>query len=48
MRSPRTNTKKKKKILFIIGDWDSKVGSQQIPGVAGKFGLGVQKEQDKG
>ena len=29
---------------FIIGDWNAKVGSQEIPGVAGKFGLGVQNE----
>ena len=28
--------------LFIIGDWNAKVGSQEIPGVTGKFGLGVQ------
>ena len=31
----------KKDILFIIGDWNAKVGSQEIPGVTGKFGLGV-------
>ena len=31
-----------KYILFIIGDWNAKVGSQEIPGVTGKFGLGVQ------
>ena len=31
----------KKDVLFIIGDWNAKVGSQQIPGVTGKFGLGV-------
>ena len=30
-----------KDVLFIIGDWNSKVGSQEIPGVTGKFGLGV-------
>ena len=30
--------------LFIIGDWNAKVGSQEIPGVTGKFGLGVQNE----
>ena len=30
--------------LFIIGDWNAKVGSQESPGVTGKFGLGVQKE----
>ena len=34
----------KKDILFIIGDWNTKVGSQEIPGVTGKFGLGVQNE----
>ena len=31
----------KKDILFIIGDWNAKVGSQEIPGVTGKFGLGI-------
>ena len=34
----------KKEVLFIIGDWNAKVGSQMIPGVMGKFGLGVQNE----
>ena len=34
----------KKYVLFIIGDWNAKVGSQEIPGVTGKFGLGVQNE----
>ena len=34
----------KKDVLFIIGDWNSKVGSQETPIVAGKFGLGVQNE----
>ena len=34
----------KKDILFIIGDWNAKIGSQEIPGVTGKFGLGVQNE----
>ena len=33
-----------KDIHFIIGDWNAKVGSQETPGVIGKFGLGVQKE----
>ena len=33
-----------KDVLFIIGDWDAKVGSQEIPGGTGKFGLGVQNE----
>ena len=31
-----------KDVLFIIGDWKAKVGSQEIPGVTGKFGLGLQ------
>ena len=34
----------KREVLFIIGDWNAKVGSQEIPGVTGKFGLGVQNE----
>ena len=34
----------KNDVLFIIGDWNAKVGSQEIPGVTGKFGLGVQNE----
>ena len=34
----------KKHVLFIIGDWNAKGGSQEIPGVTGKFGLGVQNE----
>ena len=34
----------KKDVLFIIGDWNAKVGSQEIPGVTGKFGLGAQME----
>ena len=34
----------KKDVLFIIGDCNAKVGSQETPGVTGKFGLGVQKE----
>ena len=33
-----------KDVLFIIGDWNTKVGSQETPGVMGKFGLGVQNE----
>ena len=33
-----------KDVLFIIGDWNAKVGSQEIPGVTGKFGLGVQNK----
>ena len=34
----------KKDILFIIGNWNAKVGSQEIPGVTAKFGLGIQNE----
>ena len=34
----------KKDILFIIGDWNTKVGSQETPGVTGKFGLGMRNE----
>ena len=34
----------KKDVLFIIGAWSTKVGSQETPGVTGKFGLGVQNE----
>ena len=34
----------KKDALFIIGDWNAKVGSQETPGVTGKFGLGIQNE----
>ena len=33
-----------KDVLFIIGDWNAKVGSQEIPGETGKFGLGIQNE----
>ena len=33
----------KKDVLFIIGDWTAKVGSQELPGVTGKFGLGKKK-----
>ena len=36
--------KPKKDVLFIIGDWNAKVGSQETPGVTGKFGLGVKNE----
>ena len=34
----------KKDILYIIGDWNAKVGSQETPGITGKFGLGVQNK----
>ena len=33
-----------KDVLFILGNWNAKVGGQEIPGVTGKFGLGVQNE----
>ena len=36
--------KPKKDVLFIIGDWNTKVGSQETPGITGKFGFGVQNE----
>ena len=38
----RTNTEKD--VLFITGNWNAKVGSQEMPGIIGKFGLGVQNE----
>ena len=41
----RTNTQKD--VLFIIGDWNAKVGSQETPGVTGKFGLGVKWSRAK-
>ena len=34
----------KKDVLFIIGDWNAKVGSQETPGVTGQFGLGIRNE----
>ena len=37
-----------KVVLFIIGDWNAKVGSQETPGVTGKFGLGVRNKAGKG
>ena len=37
-----------KDVLFIIGDWNAKVGSQETPGVTGKFGLGVRNEAGQG
>ena len=38
----------KKDVLYIIGSWNTKVGSQELPGVTGKFGFGVQTTQGKG
>ena len=37
-----------KDVLFIIGDWNAKVGSQDMPGVTGKFGFGAQNEAGQG
>ena len=37
----------KKDVLFIIEDWNAEVGSQEIPGVTGQFGLGIQNEAGK-
>ena len=37
----------KKDVLFIIGDWNAKVGSQETPGITGKFGLGVLNEAEQ-
>ena len=45
-RTSGVNTKKKD-VLFIIGDWNAKAGSQEIPGVTGKFGLGVKNEAEQ-
>ena len=38
----------KKDVLLIIGDWNAKVGSQETPGLTGKFGHGVRMKQGKG
>ena len=38
----------KKDVLFIIWDWNAKVGSQEKPGVTGKFGLGIRNDRAKG
>ena len=35
-------------VPFIIGDWNAKIGSQETPGVTGKFGLGIQNEAGEG
>ena len=37
----------KKDVLFIIGDWNAKVGSQETPGVTGKFGIGMRNEAEQ-
>ena len=38
----------KKDVLYIIGDWNTKVGSQEIPRITGKFGFGYKMKQGKG
>ena len=47
LRATRLFRTPKKDVLFIIGDWNGKVGSQETPGVTGKFGLGVQNEAEQ-
>ena len=37
----------KKDVLFITGDWNAKIGSQETPGIMGKFGFGVQNEAEQ-
>ena len=44
MRSSPLELTPKKDVLFIIGDWNAKVGSQETSGVTGKFDLGIQNE----
>ena len=46
-RLTRPSRTPKKDVLFITGDWNAKVGNQEIPGVTGKFALGVQNEAGK-
>ena len=46
MMPSRVNTKtQKQKVLFIIGDWNAKVGIQEIPRITGKNSLGIQNEE---
>ena len=47
MKSYSLSENTKKDVLFIIGDWNAKVGSQEIPSIMGKFGLGVQSQAGK-
>ena len=44
LNSPMKTHKTFKNVIFNIGDWNAKVGSQKIPGVTGKFGFGAQNE----
>ena len=47
MKTYKTLRTTKKDVLFIIGDWNAKVGSQETPGVTGKFGLEYGMKQGK-
>ena len=47
LKRPSRHNTKQKDVLYIIGDWNAKVGSQETPGVTGKFGLGGQIEAGK-
>ena len=44
MKTYKIERTPKEDVLFMIGDWNGKVGSQEIPGVSGKFGLRIQNE----
>ena len=44
MKTYKIERTPKEDVLFMIGDWNGKVGSQEIPGVSGKFGLKIQNE----
>ena len=44
LKQQQQQQQQQKDVFFIIGDWNAKVGSQEIPGVTDKFGLGVQNE----
>ena len=46
-QTPKKKKKKREDVLSSIGDWNAKVGSQEITGVIGKFGLGVQNEAEQ-
>ena len=47
MEKVYTVSKNKNRYTFIVGDWNAKVGSQEISGVSDKFGLGVQNEAEQ-
>ena len=44
MKTYKIEQTPKEDVLFMIGDWNGKVGGQEIPGVSGKFGLRIQNE----